>query len=84
MEFLFLIIVFIAIIAGEAFLDNFWWIGIIGIIIFIISIIRQIKELVGFSKSGYRFGTVWDGVDIFIILMKIAAIAGIVAFNFIL
>lgn len=79
MEYLFLIIIFIAILIGEAFLDNIWWIGTIGIIIFIISIIRQIKEMVNDSKSVFGFDRSWISGEIVIVILKLIAIAGIVA-----
>lgn len=78
MEYLFLIIIFIAILVGETVLDNFWWIGVIGIIIFIISIIRQIKNMIKDSKDSFFFDRSWFFSDIVIVLLKIIGIAGIV------
>ncbi|MBQ7971416.1 MAG: hypothetical protein IJ294_03615 [Clostridia bacterium] len=72
MELLFLVVLFLIIIAAESFLDNFWWIGAIAIIYLLFSIVRQTKEV----------GKDFDGGEIIILLMKIAAIAGVVWFIF--
>lgn len=66
MGYLFLVIVFLLIILGEAFLDNFWWIGSLFILYLIYSIIRQCKEIDGD----------YDGGEIVLILLKVFLIIG--------
>lgn len=66
MGYLFLVIVFLLIILGEAFLDNFWWIGSLFILYLIYSIIRQCKEIDGD----------FDGTEIVLILLKVFLIIG--------
>lgn len=80
MQYLFLVIIFILILVGEAFLDNFWWIGIIGITFFVISIIRQIKNMINDSNNAFDFDHSWISSEIVIVILKLIAIAGIVAF----
>lgn len=69
MEYLFLIIVFIVFLILEKILDNILWVGIIAIIIIVISIIRASKD---YSRFGFDFG------EFIILMMKLAAIAGII------
>ena len=69
MGYLLLVIVFLLIIVGEAFLDNFWWIGSLLILYSIYSIIRQIKEV---KELGGNF----DGAEIILLLFKVGLIVG--------
>lgn len=75
MELLFLVIVFIIIIALESILDNWIIIAVIGSLILGISIIRQIKEC---REYGFDFN------DFMIFLLKIIGIAGLFGIQYLL
>ncbi|MBO5321719.1 MAG: hypothetical protein J6B22_03830 [Clostridia bacterium] len=69
MEYLFLIILFIIFLVLESVLDNILWIGAIVIILIGISIIRAFND---YKEFGFDFN------DFMILLLKLAAIAGVV------
>lgn len=69
MEYLILIILFIVFLVLESVLDNIIWIGAIVIILICISIIRAFND---YKEFGFDFN------DFMILLLKLAAIAGVV------
>lgn len=74
MGYLFLVVLFLFIIAGETFLDNFWWIGVAVIIYLLYSIIRQIREV----------GENFDGGEFAIVFLKVAVIVGVICLMFLI
>lgn len=75
MELLFLVIVFIIVIALENILDNWIIIAVIGTIILGISIIRQIKNC---KEYGFDF------TECMILLFKIITISGLFGIQYLL